>query len=73
MDERSSLYLTKKNVVYNIDLCPSNFSVNDTFNVSAFESLNNSKFIVPQYIRHLCRKTTVLSCHRCLFNTGIEK
>ncbi len=24
-------------------------------------------------IRQLCRKTTVLRCHRCLFNTGIEK
>ncbi len=23
--------------------------------------------------RHLCRKTTVLSCHRCLINTGVEK
>ncbi len=21
---------------------------------------------------HLCRKTTVLSCHRCLINTGFE-
>jgi hypothetical protein len=24
-------------------------------------------------IRHQCRKTIVLSCHRCLINTGIEK
>ncbi len=24
-------------------------------------------------IRHQCRKTTVLSCHRCLINTCIEK
>jgi hypothetical protein len=24
-------------------------------------------------IRHKCRKTTVLSCHRCLINPGIEK
>jgi hypothetical protein len=23
--------------------------------------------------RHLCRKTIVYSCHRCLINTGIEK
>ncbi len=22
---------------------------------------------------HQCRKTTVLRCHRCLINTGIEK
>ncbi len=24
-------------------------------------------------IRHLCRKTTVLSCHRLIINTGVEK
>ncbi len=24
-------------------------------------------------IRHLCRKTTVLSCHRCQINTSAEK
>jgi hypothetical protein len=25
------------------------------------------------HIRHQCRKTTVLSCHRCIINTGVEK
>jgi hypothetical protein len=25
------------------------------------------------HIRNQCRKTTVLSSHRCLINTGIEK
>ncbi len=25
------------------------------------------------HIRHQCRKTTVLSCHSCLINTGVEK
>ncbi len=25
------------------------------------------------HIRHLCRKTAALSCHRCLINTGVEK
>ncbi len=25
------------------------------------------------HIRHQCRKTTVLTCHGCLFNTGVEK
>ncbi len=25
------------------------------------------------HIRHLCRKTTVLSYHRCLIKTGVEK
>ncbi len=24
-------------------------------------------------IRHQCQKTTVLSCHRCLINTDVEK
>jgi len=24
-------------------------------------------------IRHQCTKTTALSCHRCLINTGVEK
>jgi hypothetical protein len=24
-------------------------------------------------IRHQCRKTTALSCYRCLINTGVEK
>jgi hypothetical protein len=25
------------------------------------------------HIRHQCRKTTVLSCHRCLINSGVEE
>ncbi len=25
------------------------------------------------HIKHQCRKTIVLSCHRCLINTGVEK
>ncbi len=25
------------------------------------------------HIRHLCRKTTALSCHRCLIKNGVEK
>jgi hypothetical protein len=25
------------------------------------------------HIRHQCRKTIVLSCHRSLINTGVEK
>ncbi len=25
------------------------------------------------HIRHQCKKTTVLSCHWCLINTGVEK
>ncbi len=25
------------------------------------------------HIRHKCRKTTVLNCHRCLINTVVEK
>jgi len=25
------------------------------------------------HIRHQRRKTTILSCHRCLMNTGVKK
>ncbi len=48
-------------------------------------SLQNIKFTKHQvvkmsiscnrtvHIRHWCKKTTVLNCHRCLVNTGVEK
>jgi hypothetical protein len=26
-----------------------------------------------KHFKHLCRKTVVLSCHRCLINTGVEQ
>jgi hypothetical protein len=26
-----------------------------------------------EHVRHYCRKTIVLSCHRCLINSGVEK
>jgi hypothetical protein len=32
-------------------------------------ALNNG----TAHIQHQCRKTTVLSCHRCLIKTGVEK
>ncbi len=32
-----------------------------------------SKFNRTAHIRHQCKKTTVLSCHRCLINTGVGK
>ncbi len=38
------------------------------FGVSAQVSYNRST-----HIRHKCRKTTVLSCQRCLIKTGVEK
>jgi hypothetical protein len=28
---------------------------------------------LTMHIRHQCRKTTFLSCHRCLIKTGVEK
>ncbi len=36
---------------------------------------NRHKFIVQATarIRHQCRKTIVLSCHRCPIDTGVEK
>jgi hypothetical protein len=36
------------------------YSTRDTYNKTAG-------------IRHQCRKTTVLRCHRCLINTDVEK
>ncbi len=33
----------------------------------------NKKANRTAHIRHQCRKTTVLSCHRCQINTGVEK
>ena len=36
---------------------------------------NKFGFILETVIsdRHRCRKTTVLSCHRCLIKTGVKK
>ncbi len=31
------------------------------------------KIYITAHIRHLCSKTTVSSCQRCLINTGAEK
>jgi hypothetical protein len=36
-------------------------------------SFDNLEVIRTARIRHQCRKTAVLSCHRCLINTGVEK
>jgi hypothetical protein len=33
----------------------------------------NNMLVDEVHIRHQCRKTTVLSRHRCLINTGVEK
>ena len=35
--------------------------------------LNNDMANRTAHIRHPYRKTIVLSCHRCLINTGVEK
>ncbi len=35
------------------------------------KQLIKSNFNRTTCIRHQCRKTTVLSCHRCLINTGV--
>jgi hypothetical protein len=32
----------------------------------------HQQYRTPQ-IRHQCKETTDLSCHRCLINTGVEK
>ncbi len=45
------------------------------FNYSQFILLNFVVFLVNRtaQVRHQCRKTTVLSCHRRLIITGVEK
>ncbi len=35
--------------------------------------VNNRYYNWRAHIRHQCRKTTVLSCHRCLINTDVKK
>jgi len=37
--------------------------------------IKNRAFLLnrTEHIRHQCRKATVLSCHRCLINSGVEK
>ncbi len=49
-------------------------------NCSAYRRKKNEAMLMRNawpnrraHIRHQCRKATVLSCHRCLINTGVEK
>jgi hypothetical protein len=35
--------------------------------------LANISIAITKIVQHICRKTTVLSCHRCLINTQVEK
>ncbi len=44
-----------------------------THNQYKLECLLQGKSNRREHIRHQCRKTTVLSCHRCLINTDAEK
>ncbi len=37
------------------------------------EGVLNVGFNRTAHIRHHCGKTAILSCHRCLINTGVEK
>jgi hypothetical protein len=43
--------------------------------LNQFDSNNIILFLINDTarIRHQCRKTTVLKCHKCLINTGAEK
>jgi len=40
---------------------------------SVWKKYEESSSIKTVHNRHQCRKTTVLGCHRCLINTGVEK
>ncbi len=51
-------------------------SIKQTRTLSIPHSVSQSACVCcnrATHIRHQCRKTTVLSCHRCLINTGVEK
>jgi hypothetical protein len=37
------------------------------------ENVRNAQFNGTAHNRYQCRKTAVLSCHRFLINTGVEK
>ncbi len=54
-----------------------NTHLNIDYNVDHQMSLSNSKCWYSNdrraNIRHQCRNATVLSCYRCLINTGVEQ
>ncbi len=50
----------------------------DFFLFFLLEDVNKKPFYtcylcITERIRHQCSKTTVLSCHKCLINNGVEK
>ncbi len=47
--------------------------VNYDRNMFIVQATGMNKLNRTVHTRHLCRKTVVLSCHRCLINTGVEK
>jgi hypothetical protein len=46
-------------------------SILETFDI--YDSFTHQMANGTVHIRHQCSKTTVLSCHRCLIHSGIEK
>ena len=42
-------------------------------NIKEHVQSQNVECYVTAHIRHQCRKTAVISCHSCLFNSGVEK
>jgi len=57
-----------------INVCKINYNwSNSKFDTLAIRSFRILHFNITAHIRHHCRKTNVLSCHRCLINTGVEK
>jgi hypothetical protein len=67
-DNRLGKHYSRKFVVS----CPRQHSCN-TLRSSVGIVPNEQKKNIVFCIRHQCRKTTVLSCHRGLINTGVEK
>jgi len=63
-------------LTFSKDIRPTDFGPNDVVSFTIKQPLLGKILTNPNCttcIRHQCRKTIVLSCHRCLNDTGIEK
>jgi hypothetical protein len=65
--EKINLKIAKVQIQIKVPIQPHNIRCSNNFSMKKTILLN-----AAVHIRHQCRKTTVLSCHRCLINTGVE-
>ncbi len=74
----SGASVTKKKNSYNLAICSPSGKLFSVPAIAQSRWKSNKTFFIVTYngtscIRLQCRKTTVLSSHRCLINTGVEK